>query len=333
MSGKEIEEHYEYLRYINVIIGSLSLIACLISILTFIIFKKVRSFVIELVFYLTISSFFQTISFLIYFPKKGSKSSNPICQIQAFSMEFFGLAQFFWTCLLSFTIFQSVINLRAYSLRENSDLKKTRLIYILIAFGIPLLISFFGFIFNLYGKAGFWCFINTELLKENGDNKFQIFYIFTFITLWLCIIFNLILYSKVIKYIKNSFDEEDSSQANNYTRPLMMYSIIQVICLLPTTINRIYQIFNYSNLDGLDYIQSICDVGQGLLYSIAFGFNPTIRKAISDSFRSKFKKNEEDLEKRNSLKSENSMKSNLDLTGISISDIRGSDELRNSDDF
>lgn len=315
--SSQYEEHYETLRFINLIIEIISLISCSITILTFLFFKSIRSFVLELVFYLTISSFFQTIAFIIYFPDKDSKSDEGICQLQAFSMQLFGLAQFLWTCLLSYTIYQSVINLKTFSKKDNTNLMLIRLMYFLVGFGIPLIISLFGLIFGLYGKAGFWCFINTEKLKENLDNKFQIFYLFTFIFLWCCIMFNLGLYSKVIKYINNSFDEEDNSLASNYTRPLMMYTIIQILCLLPSTINRLYQVFEYENIEFMDYIQSFCDVSQGLLYSIAFGFNPAVRKAIGDFIRRRRR-----TSGNRKLSYESGMRSNLDYTGISILDLK-----------
>jgi hypothetical protein len=313
------ENYYSSWQYINLIIGIISLISCLISILTYIIFKSIRTFIMEIVLYLTICCFFQTLSYIIYFPDKESKSEDKICQFQASNMLFSGLSQFFWTCLLSFSIYQSVINLKVYSRKDqNTNLKITRIVYIFIGFGIPLIIALFGLILNIYGKAGFWCFIDGEALVKNNDNKYKIFYIFIFTILWICILFNLALYSRVIIYIKKSFDEEieGKNRYKEYTRPLIAYSVIQILWLLPATTNRFYQIFDYSSIEILDFLQSLCDVSQGFFYSLVFGFTPSVRKAISNVF----KKRKRTYSGNSKYSYDSLMRSNLDFSRYSYLD-------------
>lgn len=282
--SEDTEYKYTTLKYIVITIGCLSIISCLITIITFLLFKKIRTFILELVMYLSISSLLQTISFIIFFPKDDSESRNKLCQFQAFGMEFFGLSQFLWTCLISFSIYRSVIYLRNYNSKE-TNLRLIRFCYIFIGYGIPFIVACFGLIFKIYGVAGFWCFIDTDKIDKSKDNKYEIFYIITFALLWICIFFNVILYTMVIKYLKKSFDEIEESRIRNYTKPLMMYSIIQILCIFPTTIVRIYQLFNFEYFKELDYIQSICDVSQGFLYSLAYGFNPIVKRTILNVFR------------------------------------------------
>jgi hypothetical protein len=319
--------NYLPLKYINITLGIISLISCTISILTYIIFKSIRSFIMEIILYLTISSFFQTLSYIIYFPNNESKSEDKLCQLQGSTMLFSGLSQFAWTCLLSFSIFQSVINLKNFSKKDqNSNLKTIRFIYIFIGFGIPLIITLIGLILDIYGKAGFWCFINSEYYNENNnndnidkekDNKYKIFYIFFFSLLWFCILFNLTLYSRVILFIKRSFEGEFEGRRNSteYTRPLISYSLIQILWLTPATVNRIYQAFDNPSNNAFDFVQSLFDVSQGFIYSLAFGLNPRVRKAISNAF--KRRKNSDRI-----IYSDTERFSNLDYSGISILDMK-----------
>jgi hypothetical protein len=323
------EYKFSTLKYINIILGILSILSCLIVIFTFLIFKKIRSFILELVIYLSISSLFQTVSSIIYFPENQLESDNKLCQFQAFGMELFALSQFLWTSLISFSIFQSVIYLKNYTLK-NPKLNFIRLIFLLIAFGIPFIISLIGLIFKVYGVAGFWCFIDMDEINKNKDNKYLIFYSFTFCFLWICIIFNVIMYTCVYKYLKSSLDENEENRIKNYTRPLMIYSIIQIFCLFPTTIIRFYQLFNNDYLDSLNYIQSICDVSQGFFYSLAYGFNPIVKRTIVSFFR---KSPNTDLNNNNDIDNDQETvlyrkisitsgnKSNLDRSNISFLDI------------
>ncbi len=314
-----MEENLEIIKYINIPLGIFSLTGCLLIILTFIIFEDIRSFVLEMVFYLAFSCFMHTLAYIIYFPKSSNDSDEKICKFQAFIMLFFGDSQFIWTSLISYSIFQSVINLRDISAK---NYKCKRLFYIFIGFGIPLLFSFTGYIIDIYGVSGFWCYIS-----QKKEFKFKFFLILNYVFLWICIFLNFIFYITVIKYIKKHFiDEEDSNKIKKiYIYSLISYFLIQIICILPGTINRLFQSITDERITCLDFIQSIFDCSQGLAYSVVYGFNPTVKESLRKSFNNIFKitnNSNSGIDRKETEVTNNSLKSNIDFTRISLIDKR-----------
>lgn len=318
------EEIPEYIKFINILLGIISITGCLLILVGFIMFKKIRSFVLELVFYLAFSCAMHTFAYIIYFPKKHSDPTSSICHFQAFNMLLFGDAQFIWSTLISFSIFQSVFYLKDIS-TKNSQYK--RLIYLLIGFGIPLIMSIVGCLAKFFGHSGFWCYI-----KSDNDPNSITFFIINFTIIWLCILANCVFYIIVIRFIKQNIIE-DQSQTNRkkYIYSLISYFVIQIICILPATINRLYQLVNKENLQSLQIMQSVFDCSQGLLYSIVYGLNPTVKEAIKSSLQNCFKnKNNSIVNSRKETEDDDlRLRSNIDFTRITLID--GEDDTIISD--
>jgi len=318
-------ETWDIIKYINLPLGIISILGCLLIIISFIFFEKIRSFVLELVFYLALSSLMHTLTYIIYIPKNIEDSEKGICQFQAFSMLLFGDAQFIWTTLISYSIYQSVIYLKEIS-TKNSKCK--RFLYILIGFGIPLIISLLGLFLNILGFSGFWCYV-----KLCDEIKHKIFFVFNFVFIWICILLNFIFYCKVINFIKINFSgSEEDSQDKKYIYSLISYFLIQILCIMPATVNRMYQLFTNERMNFLDYLQSIFDCSQGLAYSIVYGFNPTLRESIKITFKKFFvrdKLTDKLINRKETSDSVKSLKSNINFTRISLID--RSDDILVSD--
>ncbi len=187
-------ESSDIIKFINITLGIISITGCLLILISFLLFSNIRSFVLEMVFYLALSCLMHTFAYIIYFPKHEEDSVSNACQLQGFSMVLFSQAQFIWTSLISFSIFRSVIYLKEIS-TKNSRYK--RLFYLSIGFGIPILISLFGLFLDIYGISGFWCYI-----KLAKDYKYKAFLYFNFIFIWICIFANVIFYIVVIRFIE-----------------------------------------------------------------------------------------------------------------------------------
>lgn len=305
----------ELIKIINIPLGICSIIGCLVIITSFICIRKIRSFVLELVFYLSICCLFHQFSYMIFYPTNDEDSEKFICKFQGFSMLLFGAAQFIWTSLISFSIFQSVIFLRDISTKNSNS---RRYVYILIGFGIPIILGLVGSFIDVYGKSGFWCYI-----KQNAGQKSSIFFIVNYVLIWICILLNLVLYTIVIRFIKKHLQEEEKEKMKRYINSLISYSVIQIIIVLPATINRIYQLASHENIIILDFIQSAFDCSQGLAYSIVYGFNPTVREAIISrvqNFFTRRKSNSSINSRKDSQDTENSLKSNINFTRITLID-------------
>lgn len=78
---------------------------------------------------------------------------------------------------------------------------------------------------------------------------------------------------------------------DKYISKLKLFPIIQILSVIPATVNRIIAM----TMDGkiifeLMILQIICDSLTGLVYSIIYGFNPNVKSIINDFFQDLFKK-------------------------------------------
>lgn len=72
--------------------------------------------------------------------------------------------------------------------------------------------------------------------------------------------------------------------------------MIQIVSLIPATINRIISLNQDKDYFWLLVIQIIFDSLTGLIFSIVYGFNPNVRTIIYDFFHGIFqKKSNEDI--------------------------------------
>lgn len=309
-------ESWDLIKFINIPLGIISIIGCLLILISFVFFNKIRSFVLEMVFYLALSCSMHTFAYIIYFPKNESDSEANTCQFQAFSMLLFGDAQFIWTSLISFSIFQSVIYLKDISTKNS---KYKRFVYLLIGFGLPLVISVVGLLIDIYGISGFWCYI-----KADTEAKYKVFFVVNFALIWFCILANVVFYVIVIRFIKqNVLEDESHVSRKKYIYSLISYFLIQIICVMPATINRVYQLTQGKRIAFLDYTQSVFDCSQGLAYSVVYGLNPTVKESIKVGFQRFFRRRESSLTlntRKETEESDPSLKSNIDFTRITLID-------------
>jgi hypothetical protein len=61
---------------------------------------------------------------------------------------------------------------------------------------------------------------------------------------------------------------------------MVLYPIAQVICFVPATINRFYNIITKEDLYALTVIQSIVDYCMGFIITLIFIFSPAIKYSL-----------------------------------------------------
>lgn len=97
---------------------------------------------------------------------------------------------------------------------------------------------------------------------------------------------NCFFFIKVIYKVKRDLNSSsDAEIVNKFTTKLKWYPIVQIICLLPGTINRIYNFSTQHEVFVLTLIQALFDFSSGFFFAIVYGLNPTIRNAICSCFR------------------------------------------------
>jgi len=97
------------------------------------------------------------------------------------------------------------------------------------------------------------------------------------------IIINCFFLIKVIATVKKLINQEsDKEMVDRVTYKLKWYPIIQIICFVPATINRVNDYLTGNESFILTLIQTIFDYSSGFLFAIAYGLNHTIIDYLSD---------------------------------------------------
>jgi hypothetical protein len=270
----------------NYILAIFSIFGCIFIICVFVIFKSVRSFEMEQVFYLSFSCLISTISYLLQLFKKENvenSKTEAICQIQSFLMIWFEDSQYIIATLISYSIYISVI----YSIDINhQNVKVRRIIYILISYLLPLIISIIFLFLKVYGPSDYWCYIDLSSNREKKPVLNKIIYTLNYVGIfWFSILLNSFFTYKIIFYIKKEFvnNESELDTAKNYIRKLLIFPITQAALLIPCSINRVLELLE-KDVDFLKKFHSLIAVSTGLAYFIIYGLNNQIKHLLKSSF-------------------------------------------------
>ncbi len=97
------------------------------------------------------------------------------------------------------------------------------------------------------------------------------------------IIINCFFFCKVIYQLRGFVHDNrpnDLEMTVKFTSKLKWYPIVQIVTLLPGTINRVFNILMKKQNFELMLLQAIFDYSSGLLFALVYGLNPTMLKVI-----------------------------------------------------
>ncbi|PHH51390.1 hypothetical protein CFIMG_003116RAa [Ceratocystis fimbriata CBS 114723] len=141
--------------------SSLSLMGCIITILTFTFSPKFRKPINRIMFYATFGNMTTNIGTLMARAYIGSPSSGP-CQFQGFLIQMFMPADAYWTLAMAVNV-----HLTFYNHFDDRKLRSMEIPYILLCYGIPFIPALtLLFIRNdgdlPYGDATLWCWLTPD---------------------------------------------------------------------------------------------------------------------------------------------------------------------------
>ena len=131
------------------------------------------------------------------------------------------------------------------------------------------------------GPAGAWCWLDIDSEDVNKIKIIRKLELIYYSFMWLMIIINSYFIVNVIFGLRKLETEENKDIIQRSVSRLKWYPIVLVICLIPASINRLLNYYNYDYL-ALVYLHTMFDSLQGFLFSLVYGFNPEIRKAVKD---------------------------------------------------
>ena len=102
-----------------------------------------------------------------------------------------------------------------------------------------------------------------------------------------------------------------------------------IICIVPATINRLYNLSNNQEIAILFYIQTFFDSLQGLLFAIIFGIDSSIKEVIKQFCSTLFKNKSSTYTTEKSNESESRNYNNFE-SFISIEDFTVKNNLKKS---
>lgn len=247
--------------------ASLSVIGTGFICFMYLTFPNLRGYSYRLICYLALSDFLVSVMYIVPDETMGS-----YCWIKGALINYGSLWNILITGVISLSIYKGCFG-------EIEPFMQKEIWTVLITNAIAILLTALPLSTNSYGKAQGICWISAS-----GEDyllgtiwRFISFYI----PFWVVVICNVAIYIKIIHKIRNNSVTECRIGAEEMVLKLKLYPIIAVAAMLPSTINRLYDIFspNDSNFV-LALISSIFAPCLGLADAIVYGLNANVRYTI-----------------------------------------------------
>ena len=254
------------------ILGIIVIVCLFIVIFTFICYKKIHSYNIEQIVYLSLSTIILILGYIFGWD---NKNNSIMCQSQAIMIIIGEMSQYFWSTLIIYTLYDTLYNFEHAS---KASVMKRRIIHFLIGFGIPIIIAIIAKICTFTGESdkGYWCSIQSS----NGKP----FLIVLFVIIWLSIFLNMYLLFKVKSFFKILLLKEERHIVNKDLQKLTCYPIIQMIAVLPDSLGKLIMLFKGdekgTSIKIIQTITLIVTLLQGLCIAIIFGAVSNVLKRL-----------------------------------------------------
>jgi hypothetical protein len=264
----------ESLHTMIMVLQGLSIVSCVFVIALYLWLDELRQFTFKLIVYLAAADIFKGIGMLL------PPDDEVMCYIQAVSSVYFELSSFLWVAVISYVM---------VTVNKDLDISRRELLFLLACNLPPLVASVLPIIFQNYGFAQGWCFID-----DSGDGfvvgsmlRAAVFYI----PLLLVLVYCGYTYHRVIQEITRH-DKPNASQASSVSHALLyklyMYPIILLLSYSPVSVYRIYNITTGGQHSfPLAFASAFFMSLNGLLNAVAYGLTSNVRQALTAKCRRK----------------------------------------------
>ena len=244
---------------LNVVLSSISIVACLFIIISYVLIKPLRSFAFRMILFISLADFGFAIGHLM-----GNQSNGSVgCHIQSYFVTYFELVSLMWTLMIA-RVLQRIF------LLGEIEVEKEEKIFQITCWGLPFLMIFLPESTSSYGNSGWFCWI-----KGNGavDTmwRFLVFYCW----LWVGIIYIVWVYYKIRLQFANMLQEQlDIEEQKQMMDRIKYYPVTLIVCYFFASINRIYIISNPNNPNYTLTALHVLGVSlKGVFNSFIYGYN------------------------------------------------------------
>eukprot|EP00640_Fibrocapsa_japonica_P002848 CAMPEP_0113952118 /NCGR_PEP_ID=MMETSP1339-20121228/89845_1 /TAXON_ID=94617 /ORGANISM="Fibrocapsa japonica" /LENGTH=261 /DNA_ID=CAMNT_0000960651 /DNA_START=12 /DNA_END=797 /DNA_ORIENTATION=+ /assembly_acc=CAM_ASM_000762 len=184
------------------------------------------------------------------------------------------MSTFLWTTVIAYSLYKT-ITLKDFS-------QQRMLPYHIYVWGVALILALIPI--KYYGPTIGWCWITSTDQKEFDPGTALRLFCF-YVPLWLAVLFNTVAYASVTRSVHRMLRETDQAEGTSQrlmslAQRLRWYPMILVVAYFWATVNRIYESFNPGHpLFWLIFLQAAFRSAEGLMNSLAYGYNPAVRQA------------------------------------------------------
>lgn len=280
------EDQVRTTNIVSDVVSSLSLTGSALILFHFFWLQKgERTFALRLVASLSLADMmYQICDYIQPSPESITEMNNggkitATCWIQAIGDSFFELASVLWTAAIATTSYCAIV--RGW---KESELERLWRPFLLVCWGIPLLLTLLPLSTKAYGPAGAWCWIVS-------DQAYWQFIQF-FGPLWLVILYNTVLCYQSLKMARQRAKASEgavvdaaTAAAQRAMNRLPLYPLILLFTWGSGSVNRIYEAATRQQIFGLYFFQKIMTSSQGFLNSIAYGLgSPKMVASVKRNF-------------------------------------------------
>lgn len=247
---------------IIVVANALSVISCLLILSIYILAKNLRVYAFKLVSILCIIDILKSSSMIL--PTYSLKASDHLCKLQGILVQFFTLASFMMTFITGLALYMCVYV-------KNDYRSKANWLFGILVFTFPLIGTLLPWYYNMFDKDRVWCWVGKD----------PVFWrIITFYgPLWLLNGINLWIYIKIIRKLNEG--------EHGSIRRLRVYPLILVLCYLPATIERTFEMFSNDDSFVMMIMMGVGDGLLGLANAVCYGFTDHVKNYVFENFLKK----------------------------------------------
>ena len=257
----------EWVYYLSFTISVLSLLGLLFIIFTYLFCTNPNNTFFKMTFLLAVSDVVWIVSsFIITSPDQLSINT---CDVMAIGREFGLISSLLWATLISWTIRDSV---KAHKMKPFSKWYYP-LIYI-----PSIIFTMLPIFYNAYGPSDIYCWVESSYFMLSLGSYM--------IPLGCCFVVCLVCYIQSLSYLRSNVSKEVSQQFKS----LLIYPAIIFFANIFSVVDRVYTSINPGYIMWLTLLHIITRQGQGIMNSIAYGMNYSVRRDILN--RLKFGKNQ-----------------------------------------
>lgn len=259
---------YESTIVINAVSSFVSAIACVLMIASYFILKELKTYSYRLIVIQVVLDLGRCL--VNFFPTYIMNSSDPLCQIQAFTLQFFTCSSVVWNGVITTSIYMCTVKLLP-------DIERFHYRFLAFSFFFGLLSSVPPLISSSYGRSVSWCWIESK-----GLGTYWIL-ITTHMVYLVVQIYNLVLYIFIIQSVRRTENSymDDIMKKKIITR-MIWYPVILAVCLLPIAVYRVYEAVGGK--------ENFIMINIGMIFMNLNGLGNCIKYSTTDTVRAAIKK-------------------------------------------